>query len=136
MKAGLRTKENRRNLYARFHEVFTETLGFDSKAALSGILLVGLITIITVFWFFHSAPPSTITITAGPKSSIFWTNAEKYAAILARNGVKLNILSSEGSLENLKRLVNPSFKVDIGFVQGGLTNNTNIDKLVSPSVSI
>ena len=90
-----------------------------------------LVMIIAVFWFFHSAPPSTITITAGPEGSIFRTNAEKYAAILARNGVKLKILSSEGSLENLKRLADPSFKVDVGFVQGGLTNNIKIDKLVS-----
>ncbi len=131
MKAGLRTEESRRNVFIRFHEVFAETFGLDRKAALSAILLIGLITIIAVFWFFHSAPPGTITITAGPKGSIFWTNAEKYAAILARNGVKLKILSSEGSLENLKRLADPSFKVDIGFVQGGLTNNTKTDKLVS-----
>jgi TRAP-type uncharacterized transport system substrate-binding protein len=31
----------------------------------------------------------------------------------------LKILPSEGSIENLKRLTDPSFQVDIGFVQGG-----------------
>ena len=51
--------------------------------------------------------------------------------ILARNGVKLKILPSQGSLENLKRLLDPSFRVDIGFVQGGVAGGLNIDKLVS-----
>jgi TRAP-type uncharacterized transport system substrate-binding protein len=49
---------------------------------------------------------------------------------LARQGVKLKILPSEGSLENLQRLDDPSFHVDVGFVQGGITNVAT-DKLVS-----
>ena len=31
-----------------------------------------------------------------------------------------DILPSDGALENLQRLRNPKFKVDVGFVQGGL----------------
>jgi TRAP-type uncharacterized transport system substrate-binding protein len=111
--------------------VFKETFGLGRAAAISAILLVGSVIIFAVFWFFHSAPPSTITITSGPEGSSFQATAEKYRKILARSGVKLNILSSEGSLENLKRLGDASFRVDIGFVQGGVTNGVNTDKLVS-----
>jgi hypothetical protein len=111
--------------------VVTETFGLGRAAALSTVLLVSSVTVFAVFWFFHSAPPSTITITTGPEGSVFQTFAGKYRKILARSGVKLNILSSEGSLENLKRLGNPSFRVDIGFVQAGVTNGVNTDKLVS-----
>jgi TRAP-type uncharacterized transport system substrate-binding protein len=111
--------------------VFTETFGLGRAAAISAILLVSSVTVFAVFWFFHSAPPHTITITTGPVGSAFHRAAEKYLNILARSGVKLNILSSEGSLENLKRLGDPSFRVDIGFVQGGVTNGMNTDKLVS-----
>jgi hypothetical protein len=116
---------------ARVLAVFTETFGLGRAAAISAILLISSVTIFAVFWFFHSAPPRAITITTGPKGSAFHRAAEKYRTILARNGVKLNILSSEGSLENLKRLGDPSFRVDIGFVQGGVTNGINTDKLVS-----
>src|SRR5664279_674813 len=111
--------------------VFTEAFGLGRAAAISAILLVSSVTVFAVFWFFHSAPPHTITITTGPEGSAFQRTAEKYRKLLARSGVKLNILSSEGSLENLKRLGDPSFHVDIGFVQGGMTNGTNTDKLVS-----
>src|SRR5207248_11161418 len=84
-----------------------------------------------IFWFFHSAPPNTITITSGAPGSTFETNAIKYSRILAGNGVTLKIISSQGSLENLQRLNDPAFHVDIGFVQGGVTNGPTRHKLVS-----
>lgn len=111
--------------------MFTELFGVSRGAALSAILLFSLVTIFAVYLFFHLAPPHTITITSGPEGSVFQINAEKYRTILAHKGVKIKILPSQGSLENLKRLSNPSFHVDIGFVQGGVANGLNVDKLVS-----
>ena len=70
-------------------------------------------------------------MTSGPEGSLFHTTAIKYAKILARNGVTLKILSSQGSLENLKRLSDPTYRVDIGFIQGGVTNGANTSKLGS-----
>ncbi|HRY37419.1 MAG TPA: hypothetical protein P5347_01755 [Smithellaceae bacterium] len=70
-------------------------------------------------------------ITSGEKSSAFYSVAEKYAAILARDGVKLIVLPSAGAVENLQRLNDPMFKVDIGFVQAGLARGQNIEKLIS-----
>jgi TRAP-type uncharacterized transport system substrate-binding protein len=84
-----------------------------------------------VFWFFHSAPPNTITIITGPEHSVFQRFAQRYATILARDRVNLKILPSEGSLENLKRLLDPSFHVDVAFVLGGVAGGLNIEKLVS-----
>ena len=106
-------------------------LGLGRAAALCALLLMTLAVGFAAFWFFHSAPPGAITITSGPEGSIFQTNAAKYSSILARNGVKLKILPSEGSLENLRRLVDPSFRVDVGFVQGGVSDGLKIDKLGS-----
>ncbi len=115
----------------RVQAMFTEIFGLGRATALSASLLTILIIIFAVYWFFHLAPPRTITITSGPEGSIFQRNAEKYRQILSRDGVKLKILPSQGSLENVKRLADPSFRVDIGFVQGGVSGGLNIDKLVS-----
>jgi hypothetical protein len=117
--------------FTRFRTLFTEIFGLGRASALSAVLLISLFTIFAVFWFFYSAPPHTLTITSGPEGSIFRRNAEKYAKILARSGVKLKILPSQGSLENIKRLANPAIKVDIGFVQGGVAGELDIDKLTS-----
>ena len=48
------------------------------------------------FEFVHSAPPRVLTITSGPPGSSFETNALKYGAILASNGVTLKLLPSQG----------------------------------------
>src|SRR5580698_1615517 len=98
----------------RVLEVFNETFGLGRAAAISAILLIVFGVGFAVFWFFHSAPPHTITITSGPEGSSFQKAAEKYREILARSGVTLNILPSEGSLENLQRLADHSMRVDIG----------------------
>lgn len=115
----------------QLQKMFTELFGFGRAAALCASLLIILATVIAVFWFFHSAPPDTLVITSGPEGSIFQRNAEKFRQILARNGVKLKILPSQGSQENVRRLNDPSFHVDIGFVQGGVSEGLDLDKLVS-----
>lgn len=95
------------------------------------ILLIGLALSTMVFMFMEAAAPTTLTIASGPAGSIFQTTAEKYKAILAKNGVTLKILSSEGSMDNFNKLSNPKVDVDIGFVLGGQIEGASTDNLVS-----
>ena len=103
----------------------------DFIAAVLPLLLITLLAVWAGFKFIRPAPPNTIIITGGAKGSSFANAAEKYRAILERNGVKLQILESEGSLDNLRRLRDPAFKVDVGFVQGGLVVDGDAGDLVS-----
>jgi TRAP-type uncharacterized transport system substrate-binding protein len=103
----------------------------DLAVTVGPLLLITGIAIGAAYWYVRPAPPDTITITSGPVGSTFRLTAEKYRKILARNGVKLEILSSEGSLENLKKLNTPSFRVDVGFVQGGVSAGIPVKNLVS-----
>ncbi len=95
------------------------------------LVLITIVVIVAAFWFLRPAPPDTITIASGPNGSSFRLTAEKYRKILARNGVKLKILPSVGSLDNLMKLNNPAYKVDVGFVQGGVAAGIPSDRLVS-----
>ena len=95
------------------------------------ILLVGLAIGLAILVFVNSAAPDTITITSGPDGSVFRKNAEKYRKILAREGVTLKILPSEGSMDNFKKLSDPKVAVDVGFVLGGEVGSADIGKLVS-----
>ena len=97
----------------------------------SVLLAVGLLVSGLIFSFFHVAAPNTLTITAGPEGSSFYRNAEKYKKILARDGVTLNILRSDGSSENLKRLLSPLPAVDVGFVLGGEVRDTQVNQLMT-----
>jgi hypothetical protein len=100
------------------------------RVALATLGTTALILIMAGAYFIHLAPPSAITMTSGPEGSVFQKNALKYAKILERNGVKLKVLTSEGSMENLQRLSDPKSHVDFGFVQAGITDAPP-DRLVS-----
>lgn len=111
--------------------MLAEMFGFGPVVSLSVLAFFGLIILFAVFWFFHSAPPKTIIITSGDDGTRFRRSAERYAKILAQSGVTLKILKSAGSVENLKRLEDPAFKVDVGFVQAGVAKGRNTENLVS-----
>jgi TRAP-type uncharacterized transport system substrate-binding protein len=108
-----------------------EVFGLSRAAAIAGGSLVVAVVLGAIFLFVYLAPPTTIIMSSGPKGSTFERNAEKYAQILQRSGVTMKIVPSEGSVDNLKRLLDPSFKVDIAFVQGGVVKDAKIDKLMS-----
>jgi hypothetical protein len=99
----------------------------DLLFTLGPILAVVAVGVWVALKYASPAPPDTIVITSGAGDSAFRRTAERYRDILARNGIKLHILPSDGALENLERLRDKTFKVDVGFVQGGLA--TEADKL-------
>ena len=99
-----------------------------STATIVAVVLAGSVT---AFTFFNTAAPRTLTITSGPAGSTFHRYAERYQKILAKEGVTLKILPSDGSSDNLQRLANPKMQVDIGFILGGETQNRNYDALMS-----
>jgi len=117
-----------------FNRILTgimDNFGLSRRTSLMIVIVAGLLIGFACWWFFHSAPPKSIILTCGEKDSLYFRIAQRYAEILARDGVKLIILPSAGSLENLRRLTDASFPVDIGFVQAGMAKGQNIDNLAS-----
>ena len=80
-------------------------------------LIVG-IGFAVAYQFVQPAPPKRIVITTGGESGAYYQFAQRYAAILARDGITLEVKSSAGSLENLDRL--KADEAQVGFVQGGV----------------
>ncbi|HVY04755.1 MAG TPA: TAXI family TRAP transporter solute-binding subunit [Burkholderiales bacterium] len=122
-KRGLR----RLKLPARFVVVSWRDLAVIGLPVLVFVSLV----VVVAFKFAKPAPLDNIVIISGPDGSSFRNTAEKYRKIIERSGVKVKILSSQGSLDNLKQLASASGRVDVGFVQGGLTDGVNIESLQS-----
>ena len=116
---------------ARVFSKFNDLFGQGKIMSVSAILIAVAVISVTILLFMNSATPNSITLASGPTGSSFQTYAGKYKKILARQGVTLNIVSTEGSMENLKKLSDPKSKVDVGFVLGGEVKDTNIDNLFS-----
>lgn len=82
------------------------------------IFLIAGIGFVIAFQFVEPAPPRHVVMTSGSESGAYYQFARRYAAILARSGITLEVRTSEGSVQNLDRL--KSGEAQIGFVQGGV----------------
>lgn len=87
-------------------------------AAPTLLALVGIGLI--AYFLVDPAPPRTVRLGTGQENSAYAEFGKKYAAALARHGVKVTLVPSAGSSENLRNL--KEGKVDIAFVQSGSTN--------------
>jgi TRAP-type uncharacterized transport system substrate-binding protein len=112
-------------------ERLNEVFGRGVVLAVSLLLLVALAVGLAAYGFFDAAAPSALTIASGPAGSTFQRTAERYRQILAKQGVTLKILPSDGSRDNLEKLVDPKIDVDVGFVLGGEASSAQADKLMS-----
>ena len=82
------------------------------------IVLLAGIGFAVAYQFVEPAPPKKIVISTGSESGAYYQFAQRYATLLAKNGVTLEVRASAGSLENLERLKNN--EAQVGFVQGGV----------------
>ena len=108
-----------------------ETFGFSPAVASGVALFLVVVGALAVIWVVRSAPPRTLVITSGPAGSSYQRYADSYQKLLATHGVKLEILPSDGSLDNLRRLQAAGSHVDLGFVQGGPVTDAKLDGLIS-----
>lgn len=104
------------------------------RGHLSVVVLVFVIAMICGIIFFHfvlPAPPKTVVMTTGTEGGTYSVFGSRYQEALARGKVRLLLLPSSGSVENLDRLKDSSFQVDVGFVQGGTISAKEAPHLVS-----
>jgi len=109
-----------------------------TKVSLRDLLVVGLPTLLLIvvgFWaasrFIKPGPPQNVVITTGVANGAYTVFAERYKEVLARNGIKLEIRTSQGSIENVQRLKDGTSGVDIGFIQAGILQEDEESELMS-----
>ena len=79
------------------------------------LLAVGLLVL--AYAWLDPNPPKRVTLAAGPAQSAYEEFGKRYARLLAKDGIEVVLLPSEGSAANLQLL--REGKADLGFVQGG-----------------
>ena len=81
--------------------------------------------------FVQPAPPKHLVMSTGDENSGYQEYGKRYQALLAQDGVSVELRPSRGSLENVGRLMDPDAHVDVGFLQGGTAFAANAPDLVS-----
>ncbi len=110
----------------------------DPSLAVSEVLLIavpvmallgGLVWLL--LQFVHPAPPHRITIATGGVSGAYYAFGTRYADILKRHGIHLEVRATAGSIENVRLLESRTSDVDVALLQGGITSSQATPEIVS-----
>ena len=97
--------------------------------------LAGLLATTTLIWVavdhYLPTPPKTLMVTTGIKNGANEVFGKQYEAILARSGVALELVNSEGTGENLARLTDPKLNYQVGFASEGAVDRTQSKEIMS-----
>src|SRR5262249_4352907 len=108
-------------------------LGFNRwqvlKALAAIVAVVGTISL--ALSYFIPAPPSTVTIATAFKGSSFEHYGRRYREIFARSHVQLELRETDGAVENVKLLQDPTSGVQIAFVLGGVSDGEHTPGVLS-----
>jgi len=69
----------------------------------------------------ETLPPRRIVMATGAQGGAYHELGIRYRQLLAEAGIELQLLPTTGAIENLTRLRDPRSRVDVGFIQGGIT---------------
>ena len=82
-----------------------------------GSLVAALLLFVLALRLMGPTPPRRLRIGAGPLDGQYHHYALRYREEMAKDGIEIEVVTTEGSIENLERLAKRD--VDVAFVQGG-----------------
>jgi TRAP transporter TAXI family solute receptor len=95
----------------------------------------GLFLLAGLAWFasrfVDPAPPKRIAISTASKTGGYFATGTRYASILKRSGITLEVMPSAGSVENIKRLLDDSAGVQVALLQGGTATTKEAPGVIS-----
>ena len=103
----------------------------DLLVVLIPILLVASLLGWAAVKLIRPAPPDTLVILGGAEESSFQITAQRYAKSIAAHGIKVNVITTDGSEENLRLLQDKKYVADVGFIQTGLVEDDKAQGLMS-----
>ncbi len=105
-------------------------MGFGEKLKIYGLgLVLILVGFIVAYQFVEPAPPRKFSIATGSKTGAYFHFAQRYHAILAREGLELQLVNTKGSVDNIERL--KKGEVQVAFVQSGTSSQQEAEQALS-----
>jgi TRAP transporter TAXI family solute receptor len=95
------------------------------------VILFGAVIIggafMSAFHFVRPAPPNRFVISTGYESGAYHLFGQRYRELLQREKIDVELRTSTGSVDNLKRLLNPESGVDVALIQGGVAPSADME---------
>jgi uncharacterized protein len=93
------------------------------------LALIVVLGFLLAYHFVEPPPPKAVRIATGGQDGAYYAFAQKYARLLARDGITLEVVPTAGSIENLDLLKTGA--VSLALVQGGSAADADADQLES-----
>ena len=81
------------------------------------VILLAVALVVAAYLWLNPNPPKTVRLATGPERSAYAEFGKRYAQALARDGIRVELVPSEGSRDNMRLL--REGRADLGFVKGG-----------------
>ena len=89
----------------------------DMLASAGPVAVLAFALVAGAYWWLDPQPPRTVTLATGPAGSAYAAFGQRYAQALAREGIQVKLLTTEGTVGNLQAL--REGRADVAFVRGG-----------------
>jgi len=122
----INTRESRMNGFGYGPNLSRKAMTIIAIA--TAIILAGVVWLCTLL---HPLPPHTIVMATGPEGSSYAFFGKRYQILMAKEGIKVVLVPTAGGVENLAKLRDPKSGVEIGFVEGGIADDSDSPALVS-----
>lgn len=94
-------------------------------------VLVSVAALLLAFQFVEPAPPKTFKMSTGGEAGAYYRFGKQYAELMKAQGVRIEVATSAGAVENAKRLDDPASGFKIALLQGGIATAESSPDLVS-----
>lgn len=82
-------------------------------------VLLAALLVALAYWLLQPNPPRRVVLATGVAQGAYAEFGKRYAELLQRHGIQVELRATQGAAENLALLRDPASGVDLGFVQGG-----------------
>ena len=89
----------------------------DMLTSAGPVLLLAIGLLVGAYWWLNPQPPRTVVLATGPAGSAYADFGQRYAQALAREGIRVELLPTEGPTSSLQALRDGD--ADVAFVRGG-----------------
>ena len=103
----------------------------ERNLVLAFVAVVLLLTGGPIALFWKPAPPDRVVMSTGAVDGAYHAFGLRYQEILARSGIRLELMPSSGSVENIERLRTRRDGVTIALAQGGTAQPDGTRQIVS-----
>jgi TRAP-type uncharacterized transport system substrate-binding protein len=122
---------SRSNRFRQIADVAAVRLRREIRVTIALAAVLVVIAFAVAVHFVQPAPPSKLVMSTGRPDGDYYRYGLEYRKLLAKQGVDLELLTSDGAIENIGRLMDPTSRVDVAFFQSGTGFAANAPHVVS-----